>query len=543
MAQDILGALGFYVGAPVEDLRRIFQNVIMPTMEIGWKNADASNQALFLEVMAYEILVKSSETEESFTYAYDMMQFPLGEIGTKALGLQPRTWVAPGPRPRVAFWLPGSAILAHTQQLIILLRGLKEMGADAPIAPIVYVGAPTNKDLRDIVLDAGADIRFFGDSPNGRMVPPLNLLQGVHDAGRADNVQALVFVSTPVHLLTAVAMRIAPTIIWWSMKWYNLDVDVDERMTPRRGTTLKIAGRDWRCGHVCLPVLVDESRKDDRRRLRDRYKIREDEIAVGWMGRDEKLTPEYGQAIATLLEANQKAVFLYTGRRRMPEFEDQFKSVASRVRYIGWVEVAVAIWMFDVYADTFPMGSGHTAFAAMQAGVPVVTLMSEENKKNSACAHIEQLWSNAGGELTEDEHQVALDILGTEDEFGFLPYEYEQSAWHYRLCELIQSPEHRKETGEMQQKFVQRFLMDRRRYAEQTSRIILETISRKTGIPIEALAPPASLVEGGPKVEDGAQGQEEHPASAAAPGAEPGTGVAGQDGGSTPGREEAAGEP
>ncbi len=539
--QDILGALGFYVGAAVEDLRRVFRNVIMPTMEIGWKNADASNQALFLEVMAYEILVKSSETEESFTYAYDMMQFPLGEIGTKALGLQPRTWVAPGPRPRVAFWLPGSAILAHTQQLIILLRGLKEMGAAAPIAPIVYVGAPTNKDLRDIVLDAGADIRFFGDSPNGRMVPPLNLLQGVHDAGRADNVQALVFVSTPVHLLTAVTMRIAPTIIWWSMKWYNLDVDVDERMTPRRGTTLKIAGRDWRCGHVCLPVLVDESRKDDRRRLRDRYKIREDEIAVGWMGRDEKLTPEYGQAIATLLEANQKAVFLYTGRRRMPEFEDQFKSVASRVRYIGWVEVAVAIWMFDVYADTFPMGSGHTAFAAMQAGIPVVTFMSEENKKNSACAHIQQLWENEDGSLGDElgqDWQDAAAIMGDagDDDLPH-PFTTDMANWHYKLCQLIQSPELRADVGARQKKFVQRFLMDRRRYAEQTSRIILETISRKTGIPIEALAPPPA-----PKVEDGAQGQEEHPASAAAPGAEPGTGVAGPDGGSTPGREEAAGE-
>lgn len=535
---DILGALGFYVGAPVEDLQRVFRNVIMPTMEIGWKNDDLANQALFLETLAYEILVKSSETEASFTYAYDMMQHWLGEIGTKALGTSPRLFHPPGPRPRVAFWLPGSAILAHTQQLIILLHGLKEMGDQAPITPIVYVAAPKSKELEQVVMAAGADIRFFGDSMTGRSVPPLTLLGRAHEAGRADNVQALVFVSTPVHMITAVAMRIAPTIIWWSMKWYDLDVDVDERMTPRRGTTLKIAGRDWRCGHVCLPYLVDESVKATaRRRIRDRYKVGEDQVAVGWMGRDEKLTPEYGRALATLLETNRNAVFLYTGRRRMPEFEDTFRTCAERVRYLGWVDVSQVMWAIDVYADSFPMGSGHTAFAAMQAGIPVVTLMTPENKNNSAAAHIEQLWTNSGGELTPDEHQEALDILGTEDEFGFVPFEYDQPAWHYRLCELIQSPEDRKETGMAQQKFVQRFLMDRRRYAEQTSRIILETISRKTGIPIEALASPASA-----KVEDGAQGQEIDPAGAAAAGAEPGTGLAGQDEGPTPGRAEAPGE-
>ena len=531
MAQDILGALGFYVGAPVEDLRRIFCNVIMPTIDLGWKNDDAANQALFLETMVYEILVKSEETEASFTYAYDMMQHSLNEAGIRALGITPRTWARLGRRPRVAFWLPGTAILAHTQQLIILLQGLKEMGDQAPITPLVYVGAPTSKELRDVVLAAGADIRFLGDNPSGRHVPPLELLRRAAGAVSKDGVQALVFVSTPVHLVTAVAMRIAPTIIWWSMKWYALDVDVDERMTPRRGTTLKIAGRDWRCGHVCLPVLVDDSRKDDmRRRTRDRYKIPEGSVAIGWMGREEKLTVQYGEAIATLLETNRTAIFLYTGRRRIEEFEACFKQVADRVRYIGWVDVATTIWAFDVYADCFPMGSGHTAFAAMQAGIPVITLMTEENEKNSAAAHIQQLWKNLGNELTDDEHQDAIDILGSEDEFGFVPFEYYQPDWHYRLCELIQDAETRRETGLAQQKFVHRFLMDRRRYAEQTGRIILETISRKTGIPMERLAPTPA-----PQVEHGGT-EEADTSSPIADGAGPGEGLAGQDGGPAAGR-------
>lgn len=541
MQQDIYGALGFYTGAPLEQLKRVFQNAIMPVMDQGWKNRDAANHAMFLETLVYEILVKASETEESFTFAYDLMRHALIEIGTKELGIKPRMWGVPGPQPRVAFWLPGSAILAHTAQLLVLLRGLQGMGAEAPIKPVVYVGAPTSKELRDVVLEHGADIRFLADHERPQFLqPPIVTLERLADAVKTDGVQALVFVSTPVHLLTAVAMRVAPAIIWWSMKWYNLQVDVDERMTPRRGDVLEIAGRPWRCGHVCLPTLVDPARKDDmRRRLRDRYKIGTDQVAVGWMGRDEKLTPEYGRAIATLLETNRDAVFLYTGRRRMPAFEETLRTVADRVRHIGWVDVASTMWVLDVYADSFPMGSGHTAFAAMQAGVPVVTLMTEDNKKNSAAAHIFTLWND---ELLESQEILDADAIMGEvkkDELP-LPFTADPLDWHWKLCQLIQSKEMREDTGMRQQKFVHRFLMDQRRYAQQTSRIILETISKKTGIPVEAMAPaPAPVVT---EKANGPQADQEHTAGADAAGAEPGTSLAGSDEGSESGRNEEAGK-
>lgn len=550
---DIYGALGFYPQAPVEQLREVFNAIILPAMRAGSSTVKklVHSQALFLETITYEILVKSSETEESFTYAYERMGPFLTDIGAMAAITTP--WAMPGPRPHVAFWLPGTAILAHTQQLLTLLYALKDMGAAAPIHPMVYFGAPTNAETQKVFLASGADVRFLGDHARPQhMLPPMDLMERLRDATRRDGVQALVFVSTPVHLLTAVAMQVAPVILWWSMKWYNLAVPgLDERMTPRRGTSLEIGGYTWRCGHVCLPMLVDESKREMRKRLRDRYKIGDDQVAIGWMGREEKLTPAYGDAVATLLEANPHTIFVYTGRGRIPAFEDRLRSVASRVRFIGWVDVANTIWTLDIYADSFPMGSGHTAFAAMQAGIPVVTLMTEDNEKNSAAAHVMQLWRNAGDELTEDEHAAAQQILGTEDDELMVPGVYSLDEWHYELCGLAQNAQLRKDRGEVQKKFVQRFLMDAPRYAAQTSQIILETIAKKRGVPVESLALPApaaieNLVSAPYPAEDTSDVQElrqEQTDSGGldAAGAECGGRVAEQAEGSAPGRAGEAG--
>lgn len=540
---DIYGALGFYQQAPIEQLRAVFNDVILPAMKLAMmgSNRARASQALFLETLVYEILIKSAETEESFTYAYDRMGAVLTDIGT--INSKTTLWSLPGPRPAVAFWLPGTAILAHTQQLLALLLALQALGADAPITPVVYFGAPTNNETQKVFLAAGADVRFLGDHERPQHVlPPLDLLERLRDAVRRDGVQALVFVSTPVHMLTAVAMQVAPVILWWSMKWYNLAVPgLDERMTPRRGTTLEIAGYTWRCGHVCLPMLVDETKREMRKRLRDRYKIADNQVAIGWMGREEKLTAEYGDAVAALLEANQHALFLYTGRTRIAAFEDRLRTVASRVRHIGWVDVANTIWALDVYADSFPMGSGHTAFAAMQAGIPVVTLMTEENKKNSAAAHIWQLWENADGELNDEDFQAAEDIMSDAGDDDLpLPFTYTQANWHYKLCALAQDKTMREDVGKMQKAFVHRFLMDAPRYALQTSQIILETIAKKRSVTVQSLLPPPAPAQQADHGQQQRQ-EEEHPGDPIAAGAERGGSVAEQAEGPAAGREDPAG--
>lgn len=469
-------SLGFFPRAPIEDLRRIFHNIIVPVVERGRYNKDAASFALFLETAAYEILVKATETEEEFKSTYEPMVGPLSKIG-ETFGAPLGLTHIPSAVPVVAFWLPGAAILAHTQQLLTLLRALKAL-PHPPISPIVYIGSPTAPASQKVFEATGWPVAFLGDGARqGQVLPPMVLLDRLRDRVVQDNATALVFVSTPIHMLTAVAMGFAPVTAWWSMKWHSLEVPgLDLRMTPRRGDEVTMGGYTWKCGHVCLPRLANPDQKRVRERLRKQYKIEESAILFGFLGREDKLSPEYGDAIATLLEAHQNAYFVFTGRQRTQAFEERLKSVANRVRFIGWVDVESVIWVLDVYADSMPMGSGHTAFAAMQAGIPVVTLMTKENTENSAASHISQIMTGNG--VSRDEADAAWDMLRNEDLDAY-PGVPTIQEYHYRLCQLAASAQMRGQVGELQRQFVEKFMMDGEKYATQTSRVILDAIKGK----------------------------------------------------------------
>jgi hypothetical protein len=490
----MLDALGFYPGAPLERLEVVFEKLILPMMQCGPTNELAASYALWLESLTYERLIKAHETELHFAGVYAKMASPLEAIGKgwrtdgERLDVKP-----PAPAPVVAFWLPGAAILAHTQQLLTLLHALRDeedKGKGAKIRPVVYILSPTQAEAKRVFEATGWPVHFLGDWERPQHpLPMMQMLARVDARVYADNAQALVFVSTPVFMTTASAMRLAPVNIWWSMKWYALPgaYDVDEFMTPRRGDTIELAERTWSCGHVCLPTLADPARAPSRRILRDRFKIADNQVAIAFFGREDKLTPQYGAAVATLLEANADAVFVYTGRTRRPEFENAFRHVAARCRYIGWVDVSATIWAIDVYADSFPMGSGHTAFAAMQAGVPVLTLMTPDNEKNSAAAHFMEILDNED----DPDWLEAVGLVSDEiDDLALAPYCFSNEEWHALLCELIQDPERRAEMGKAQQKFLHRFLMDAPLYAQKTSRIILNAIARKAGVAVETLVAP-----------------------------------------------------
>ncbi len=514
---SIFGMLGFKPGTPAGVLDGIFREVMLPMIASGTIGEHAGNMALMAETLSYEVLIKATETEDAFKSYYAMMQAPLWGIGRAHVsdGFES----TPEPQPVVGFFLPGNAILAHTEQLITYLRALKQSpNQPMPIRPIVYVATPEPGELKRVITE---ELGFPVVCVGGLL--PLAMLAKLREVCARDRAAALVFVSTPVNMITAVAMRVAPATIWWSMKWYSLAVpSLTARMTPRRGDTVQLGGYEWKCGHVCLPDLVNVKATGARAKLRAQWKITDDQIVLGFFGREEKLSPAYGEAIAAVLEANEKAVFVYTGRgRRMPEFEEKLKHVVHRCRFIGWVDVSVCVWAIDIYADSFPMGSGHTAFAAMQAGVPVVTLRTPENDQNSAGAHFQELVE--GPQSVAAWSILSMGVVQTpQGEWGAgiaHPFMADLGNYHYVLCQLIQDKAYRDSFGAQQQKFVRTFLMEAELYAAKTTGIILDAIAGQAGIPVTALAPPANIL-----AHDEATATEDPPQEAALGAGTPGAG-------------------
>ena len=115
----------------------------------------------------------------------------------------------------------------------------------------------------------------------------------------------------------------------------------------------------------------------------------EGQLVLACIGREEKmLNPAYIDALAQILAACPGATFVWTGRAtRSHEVMEMMTHARKnhRCRFIGWLEdTKAAATLMDIFVDTFPFGSGFTAFEAMAAGKPVVALRTPETIETSA---------------------------------------------------------------------------------------------------------------------------------------------------------------
>jgi hypothetical protein len=92
------------------------------------------------------------------------------------------------------------------------------------------------------------------------------------------------------------------------------------------------------------------------------------------VNRAEKIrTPEFLEAVSSILISEPSATFAWTGRSRDPVIQGFFDAagVAPRCEFIGWVDPATTLGKYDVFLDTFGL-SGVVATQAFCSGMPAV---------------------------------------------------------------------------------------------------------------------------------------------------------------------------
>jgi hypothetical protein len=103
-------------------------------------------------------------------------------------------------------------------------------------------------------------------------------------------------------------------------------------------------------------------------------------VTFGSISRPEKIADlDYNHFIESILVECPELTYLYAGRQEginvIPEAVRRMPNAA----HIGWVEPAVAIKNFAIYLEPFPWGGGEMSFLALKAGVPYLSLGTEEN--------------------------------------------------------------------------------------------------------------------------------------------------------------------
>ena len=130
------------------------------------------------------------------------------------------------------------------------------------------------------------------------------------------------------------------------------------------------------CKFEQLPILDLQLAK---RTFPPRHK-EADFLTIGSISRPEKIgNADYNRFIIKLLEVHSSLYYLYTGRIESTSVLPEPIRKHPRCKSLGWVNPIEAISEFSIYLEPFPWGGGEMTLLALEAGLPYLTLETQEN--------------------------------------------------------------------------------------------------------------------------------------------------------------------
>lgn len=487
-----IGALGFGSSVAVEWLDALFETLVGPTILLAIERG-RDDIALFLEGQIYTRYFNRTGTIAQHRRCYDPMAPALAAAGRRQrerLSALPRAGTS-GP-PRVGFLINAPGLTPATVLMSFFL-GLSRVSAP-PLRPVLYVLSGANESFERKAVGFGVPVVWLerlAQSTGGT----LERLLALRERSAADGLTAMVWLSPSLFMSYAFGLRIAPVQIWWSMRYHTISLDdIDGYLTGglfERWRT--IDGRRWRVLQIGLPDMFRPEHAPRAQELRRRHGADRGMLLLGWMGRGDKIANRpFVAALARVLARLPQAIFLWTGRWQPPELLQLFDEfgIRPRCRHIGWVDTKLYAQVFDLYLDGFPVVSGHSAFDAMAAGVPVVVLVTPESLSSGMPKNVYRVYAGmAGSEAEQAEVRALFTGADGEDLTGFT---HDVDQFVERAVQLALDPELRRRVGEAGREFLRRYLYDVEALARTASEHILEIIAERLGEPEDGGADPGA---------------------------------------------------
>lgn len=471
---------------PAWILDEVFTGAVVPILK---RAADARDNDLIDVVVELEnriqtTYLKAVESATRFNTAHAALSpilYKIGQATRTAIGpMRDACFTASPSRPtRVAFFLHTAAVLAHTTNLFTFLRGLSHL-TPRPIEPFIYV------------LESGLNIpepmaAYHGSLATVRWpeTRPRHPVVWIREVAERDGVAAVVFVSIPVFLSFAAGFGVAPALVWWAMKYHGLQSPgIDGYLTVGNffDDELIIDGRQWRSSRMALPPLTGPDAEAQGASIRKKLDIKAGDVLLGCIGREEKLLDiRFMDALAEVLRQRPEARFMWTGRKlRVAQVRDLMaaRGILDRCPFVGWLaDTQAGAAAIDIFLDSFPFASGHTAYEAMAAGKPVLVLRTSEAIETSTATSLVPLFERAIGRQ-EDQDAVRAMFTDT-DGSSLLPFPATIEDYVAMAVRLIKDVGFRSRVGSACRSYVERYARDEETCAQTTCRHLIEIVQDK----------------------------------------------------------------
>ena len=366
----ILDILAFKIDQRQDWLSEIVNEIILPIMKSALTQ-EKYQIALALESELCKVYLKSNETEEHYNSAIALWA-PMMETAGRTFYRNLATPTNKNNVPKVGFFIHEASPLAHIQLMYSALEGASQI-SPRQFSAIVYIFNGYDEKLATNLDQIGVETVWLSQkvAPN-----ELDRLIWLRKRMQRDQITACVWVSSTSYMAFAFSMRLAPTQIWWAAKFHpNCFNNVDGYITCHNtgDYNVQFFGREWQTVPIGFRDLYDNSLIEEARDLRNKFN--RFDIVLGTLAREEKIAaPDFLSTIVEILKSNSNTIWLYTGRENHPMIQKYLDAanVRAQSQFIGWVNTKLYAQAIDIFADTWPLGSGLAGIQAMAYGKPYV---------------------------------------------------------------------------------------------------------------------------------------------------------------------------
>lgn len=413
-------------------------------------------------LLLYSDLVKKVETEAHTRASFQSWLEPVAAYGRRFQdpALPQALWAPTPARPwRAAFFLQTATVLGHTEAMLELLAH-RPRGAPWHDEPVVFTLNGSLGKLDAMVAELGCRIVNLQD-PDGPSLGHVEKFREIRRLVAEHGISHFVWISAPCMADFALAMRLAPAQVFWTLKFHPFRLpEIDGYITYGAWSeqTRVVHGEEWQVVPFMMskpappvpPEHVAEARAPFARH----------DVLFGTLARTEKMnSPTFLDAVVRILRDNPQAGFLWTGRELHPGIQAHLAQggVAERCHFIGWVQTPVYARVLDVFLESFPFGCGLTGIQALEAGTAFLSFDAPETQYGM---HFQRPLAEAGAAAAE-----IRGLLAPAD--GGAPLLYARDADEYVALanRLARDPAFRRGVGAAGQAYYRRYLTDADRMA------------------------------------------------------------------------------
>ncbi len=338
-------------------------------------NAGQVDNCFAMENLIYSAFVKTTENEEHYYNCFKLWTSLLQDLGRKQqIQLRQNRDAR-----KICFVLQNAVLLGHTEVMLKVIDSWRQMNLDVE----VWVAAFGSVDPAFAQMLQQRSIKLLEPIVvQGQRISLSQSFPRFRQQLDALNIHNVVWVSVPTSASYAMAMKLAPRQVFWSLKLHPVFVpEADAHIcNGHESEDIRIYnGNPWTVATFPLTVALKDNQPSDIAAFRAQFPA--DAVLLGTLAREEKLnSQDFLTAICTILARNPKAHYIWTGRQQPANIVSAFQAagVASRCHFVGWVDTNLVAEALDIFLETFPFGCGVTGFQAMGHGTPLLSMRAAD---------------------------------------------------------------------------------------------------------------------------------------------------------------------